>query len=908
MRRLGCSALFCSLLGVALLPGAAWAQRDGGVPDVGGGGGGGVSPYITYEDDAPYSERIGGTTITFSSPFPSQQSVTLPFAFKFYESTYTTMLVGSSGVVGFNLNNWVGNGSNHSFPDSFTSGITNMIAPFWDDLFQPTVTSHVEGTAPDRIYILQWKNSQLCCGGVPGAAGYQLWLYEGEAGRFEIHFAPNTFPAGSRLTASIGFQDLGATRGTNLASCNPNCGASDLSNLADRVIVATQDAGLDVFARGLKANVFGIGRVYQGVPFTADVTLASYHGEPIGPFRYQIHLVPIGTQTLNNPIFTSNPVTLSNFQTLVETVEITVPLGTPAGRYRVALVADSDGALTEVSELNNVVFGAEDLLITDPKPDFAPVAVDAPTGNPVPGGTLQVPLTIANVGNLDGTTSWTLVLSTNPAPSADDLILATGTETLALRTEVELSATAPLPATLPAGTYTLGLILDAAQAVAELDEVNNVLAGSTIEVDGGALALINTTLPPAYVGLDYNGRLSARGGNGSYTFTVSSGALPDGLSLLESGQLIGRANAAGEATFSVDVESGRARQTFGPITLSVAALDGPLAIITRSLIPGIAGQPYPPTNPGDDPESKPKITAVGGSGSITFSLGSGAPAGLVLDPDGYLHGVPAAAGRFEVEINATDGTESTTRRLPLWIVDSGRLTLVPTELPEAVAGQSYEASLVVLGQSTSATVTFAVIGGELPSGLSLGRDGRLAGIPGAVGRFAFRVEVTEGAGGSQRQDSAELVLEVLSTPDFSITPSNVPTAVIGQPYEVTFEARRGTAPFTWRAPGAVLPRGLTSEVVAGEEARFRISGTAEAIPDGMGVTTGGVISFPLEVTDALGRRATLAVALRVIEPPVEPTPTEEGGCGCTAAPAPGSQARLSGWLFLALLPMLRRRR
>lgn len=897
------------LLGVTVvawvgLVSPAWAQRDGGVPDSGGGGGGSAA-YITFEDEAPYQERVGGTSLNFGTPFPGQVNVNLPFPFRFYEDDYTSMLVGSTGLVGFDPNSWVGQGFNHGFPDAFSTGITNMIAAFWDDFYQPIVTTHQEGTAPDRVFVIQWKASQLCCGGVAGEANVQLHLYEGAAGRFEIHIGPHTFPVGSRVSGSIGFQDQGASRGTNLAFCTPNCALGDLDDYRDRMIVATQDAGLDVFARRVEVNVGGIGRVYQGVPFPAEVTLASYHGNPIGPFRFQLHLILPSETTPNNPIYTSPPITLAPFQTLVEPLDVTVPFGQAPGRYRLLLVVDSDGVLPEANEFNNQAFGTQDLLISDPKPDFTAVALDTPSGDARPGGSITVPLTIGNIGNLTGDVRWLVVVSSNTAPSPSDLPLASGTLNLELLTEAEVEASGTLPNDLPPGTYTLGLIVDPDQAVSELSEVNNTLAGATLEVDGGPLGLVNATLPTAYVGLEYSGRFTARGGNGSYLYTLASGTLPDGLTLVENGQLLGRPTAPGESTFSVTVESGRSQETFGPITLNVSQLDGPLAIITRALVPGIAGQPYPPAPAGEGPELQQRIVAVGGDGEVTFSLISGGPPGLTLDADGYLHGVANAAGRYELVIGATDGTESTQRRLGLWIVESGRLTLVPTELAEAVVGQSYQANLVVLGQTAGSTVSFAVNDGALPSGLALTRTGVLSGIPGQVGTFSFRAEITEGAGNNARRDSAELVLVVASTADFAISPSSVPTAILGQAYEVTFEARRGTPSYTWRAENNALPRGLSGEVVVGEESRYRISGTPEVIPDGMGISTGGVVTLPLSVVDALGRQASLAVALRVVEAPPAPSDADDGGCGCTTHRRSGAGSW--AWALLALGLCFRRR-
>ena len=87
------------------------------------------------------------------------------------------------------------------------------------------------------------------------------------------------------------------------------------------------------------------------------------------------------------------------------------------------------------------------------------------------------------------------------------------------------------------------------------------------------------------------------------------------------------------------------------------------------------------------------------TGGVVSSLGKGITAaslGAILEARGltvsmikldpYLNVDPGTMSPFqhgEVYVT-TDGTETATRRIPIWIVESGRLTLIPTDLPGGV--------------------------------------------------------------------------------------------------------------------------------------------------------------------------------------------------------------------------------
>ncbi|WP_219119139.1 putative Ig domain-containing protein, partial [Janthinobacterium sp. UMAB-56] len=74
----------------------------------------------------------------------------------------------------------------------------------------------------------------------------------------------------------------------------------------------------------------------------------------------------------------------------------------------------------------------------------------------------------------------------------------------------------------------------------------------TIVVSSATLSLTPATLPNPTAEAPYTATLTAAGGTAPYTFSVSSGSLPAGLSLnTATGVLSGTTNVAGSFTFSL---------------------------------------------------------------------------------------------------------------------------------------------------------------------------------------------------------------------------------------------------------------------------------------------------------------------------------------------------------------------
>jgi hypothetical protein len=96
--------------------------------------------------------------------------------------------------------------------------------------------------------------------------------------------------------------------------------------------------------------------------------------------------------------------------------------------------------------------------------------------------------------------------------------------------------------------------------------------GSTGTTGGGPLTVDTAAaLPSATVGIDYNGLLAATGGTPPYTWTLTGGALPAGLSLDPSGEITGTPGTAGSYPLTVRVTDAAGATATATVKMTVAA-------------------------------------------------------------------------------------------------------------------------------------------------------------------------------------------------------------------------------------------------------------------------------------------------------------------------------------------------
>jgi uncharacterized membrane protein YhdT len=86
-----------------------------------------------------------------------------------------------------------------------------------------------------------------------------------------------------------------------------------------------------------------------------------------------------------------------------------------------------------------------------------------------------------------------------------------------------------------------------------------------------ALSVSTTSLPTAWTDNEYSQQLSAAGADGTYSWSISAGTLPAGLSLVGS-TISGTPTAAGTSEFTAKVTSGDAQTATRPLSIEVSRL------------------------------------------------------------------------------------------------------------------------------------------------------------------------------------------------------------------------------------------------------------------------------------------------------------------------------------------------
>lgn len=193
------------------------------------------------------------------------------------------------------------------------------------------------------------------------------------------------------------------------------------------------------------------------------------------------------------------------------------------------------------------------------------------------------------------------------------------------------------------------------------------MATVTIIEDGAIspLAINSVTLTDGMENQEYNHTFTATGGTGSYSYSITSGSLPAGLTLDSNGLLSGTLTEYGNFPFTVEVNDGTNVDNH-QFTLDIIE---ELKLDTTELSSGIEGEIY-----------TRDFIATGGVAPYIYSITSGSlPNGLTLDGDGSINGVagrldgaPQMAGTFTFTIQVSDsaGTPNIdSREFTLTILD-----------------------------------------------------------------------------------------------------------------------------------------------------------------------------------------------------------------------------------------------
>ncbi len=442
------------------------------------------------------------------------------------------------------------------------------------------------------------------------------------------------------------------------------------------------------------------------------------------------------------------------------------------------------------------------------------------TTTSLPGGTVGQPYaaTLSAIGGIAGYTFAAMGLPPG----------------ISLSTAGNLSGT---PKT--AAVYTVSVMVTSG-AVTSTASLSLTIAKAT------PVTISNATLPGGKVSVAYSQAFSATGGVPPYTWALSSGALPPGLSLSAAGIVSGMPATANTYTFGVmatDTAGGTA-VAGASITIQPASLQ----VTTLSLPTGMFGVPYP----------MQQITVNGGMPPFTFTVSDGTlPSGLTLSSDGVLSGTPQPGGtsssiRPALVAHASNGTNSFGFGITVTDAAGAQTTI---QFPLAIRQPS--ADLIL----TAGTLSFA-----------LSNPAQSPPVSQVVG-----IQSTDPTKILSYTLAVNPAVAWLATANGSMTPDSIQAAIT--PSALTL------------SPGAyntTITATCTSAACAGSTQRIQVTLTVTALPPALQVSTNllsfattntsiGSLSGTINVSNAGG--GTLGFASVACE-----------ASYCTAGPAPQNLA------------------
>ena len=320
-------------------------------------------------------------------------------------------------------------------------------------------------------------------------------------------------------------------------------------------------------------------------------------------------------------------------------------------------------------------------------------------------------------------------------------------------------------------------------------------------------------------------------GDGPITYT-ETGTLPSGVTLASNGTLAGSpaSGTAGSYPITITATDAKSDTTTQSFTLTVGA-SAPVftSAASTSFAENSAGT-FAVTATGDTP--------------ITYSETGALPSGVTLGTDGTLAGTPAlgTAGSYPVTITATDtNSATTTQAFTLTVTDNGPVftSAASTSFAENAAGTF---SVTATGDTP---ITYSETG-ALPSGVTLGTDGTLAGTPafGTAGSYPITITATD-----TNSATATQAFTLTVTAGGPVFTSGTSTSFAENSAGTFAVTATGDTPITYSETGA-LPSGVT----------LGTDGTLAGTP---AFGTAGSYPITITATDTNSATATQAFTLTV---------------------------------------------
>jgi hypothetical protein len=274
------------------------------------------------------------------------------------------------------------------------------------------------------------------------------------------------------------------------------------------------------------------------------------------------------------------------------------------------------------------------------------------------------------------------------------------------------------------------------------------------------LAFQTTSLPDSVRGLNYGGSLNILGGRAPYTVTVSSGALPDGLSLAKTPyspyfNITGSPTKDGSFQFILKVSDSYETPNTATQSFTIRISD-PLTLSGPGMAQILYGQNYSTTFP-----------ASGGFPPYTWAMDT-IPPGFAFDTTtGTLSGTGTAGSWTAPNVSVQDSSNPPQiARYYSFVLDVyGKLTILPSLLPPVATDGNVLFGLPSTGGA--APLQWSLASGTLPPGLTFGTSGDiglLSGSPSTAGSYTFTIGLSDGNTGNLHQTTSRQYTLVVKPP------------------------------------------------------------------------------------------------------------------------------------------------
>jgi alpha-tubulin suppressor-like RCC1 family protein len=287
---------------------------------------------------------------------------------------------------------------------------------------------------------------------------------------------------------------------------------------------------------------------------------------------------------------------------------------------------------------------------------------------------------------------------------------------------------------LPAGAHDLTASATGfqPQTINGVTVANNSIATQDFSLNVVPLSVTTPNLAFGIQGSAYTRTVSATGGHPPYTWSIVSGALPDGLTVNSAtGTIGGTPTTTGTSGFTVQATDAIGVTASNTYSVSIYS---PMSVPPVTLPFAVTGSVYSQT-----------ISALGGLPPYTWSISAGAlPAGLSFNAGtGVLSGTPTATGTFNFTVKATvANNDSVTRPLSMTVYNP---LAISSGNSYYSAGSAYSQTLVATGGKPP--YSWDIISGALPAGMTLdSTSGIISGSSTVVGTSRFTLQATDANG------------------------------------------------------------------------------------------------------------------------------------------------------------------